>query len=133
MNYVLIVLGIIILLYIYAIYRYASTCYGVGTNIYTDYKFWILIVVLLALAYLAYMHYISTESFTHTKRPQVMIADGHCNSNVDGSMADYYTKLYPYYPDGGYFKPLDSEGYTTKTQDVDFENKNYTTLYTSRL
>lgn len=64
------------------------------------------------------------ETFANSPYPEVMLADGHCARRHE-SMANYYTTPYPYYPTGGYFKPLDKK--------IDFEDRNYTTLYTNKI
>jgi hypothetical protein len=60
----------------------------------------------------------------------VTTADGACESRHP-SIVDYYSKPYPFYEKNSYFKPLDATKPNNDGNTVNFERRNYTTLYTS--
>lgn len=55
------------------------------------------------------------------------IVDGNCNKTYP-SIVDFYSSKYPFYPQGGYYKPLDVPSST-----VSFDQKMSTPLYSARV
>jgi hypothetical protein len=97
-----------------------------------DQKHMVYAIVILVAAILLIYYYIWMESeyYKESKVTRVTTADGACESRHK-SIVDYYTKSYPYYERNSYFKPLDQLRPDNDDNTMNFERRNYTTLYTS--
>lgn len=96
-------------------------------------KHMIMVIIILIAAILALYYWMwssTLEAFKESKTTRVTTADGACESRHP-SIVDYYTQSYPFYEKNGYFKPLDELKPNNDENTMNFERRNYTTLYTS--
>lgn len=90
----------------------------------------LIVGLLLAILVLYFWKFSYMENFKQSKSSRVLTADGACESR-HASIVDYYSKPYPYYDKTSYFKPLNEVKPYNDDNTINFEKRNYTTLYNS--